>query len=135
MRSANAALFDPVGALMMATAVEKAAPAKPEMRLSRAIAAFEASLPHERRTLLHATKYQLQSSPPTHRDVRRLVSEMEKTTGKRCIGHYFVSFLETVRRCVVVREGAAGDDQNIVARGVWAIVRQTMLVSIVFMSG
>ena len=117
----------------MATALEKASPLKPEIRLGRAILDFEADLPSEQRTALHGTKSRLQASPPDQMEVMRLVSEMDKASGvvagKRCFGPRFTSFLEAVQRFAALGDVVVGGSQNIAACGVWALVRMTVLVS------
>src|ERR1700744_4961789 len=118
----------------MSDAVAKASRLKPEIRLAQAVSLFEADLPPEQKDALRDQKSQLQSSPPDQSDVMRLTSEFDKTSGivagRRCFGPRLTNFLDTVQQFAALGEVVVGGSQNLVACGVWMVVRISLLVGI-----
>lgn len=119
----------------MASALANAALLKPEIRLAQAVSRFEADLTIDQKTELHRVKHELQSSPPDHLDIMRLLGQMDRTAGlvagKQCFSPRFTSFLEGVQRFASIGDVVLGGSQNLIACGVWAVMRMTLLVSIV----
>jgi hypothetical protein len=118
----------------MSAAVANASRLKPEIRLAQAVSQFEADLTREQKDALRMQKSQLQCSPPDQSDVMRLTSEIDKTsgiaTGRRCFGPRLTSFLGAVQQFAALGDVVVGGSQNLVACGVWMVVRMSLLVSI-----
>jgi hypothetical protein len=119
----------------MSTAVAKASRLKPEIRLAQAVSQFEADLSVSEKRTLQAQKSLLQSSPPDQNDVMRLTSEIDKTSGivagRRCFGPRLMNFLQAVQQFAALGDVVIGGSQNLVACGVWMLIRMSLLVSIV----
>ena len=64
----------------------------------------------------------------------RLTSEIDKISGivpgRRCFGPRLTSFLDAVQQFAALGDVVVGGSQNLVACGVWMLVRMTLLVSI-----
>jgi hypothetical protein len=64
----------------------------------------------------------------------RLTSEFDKTSGivagRRCFGPRFTNVLEAVQQFAAVGEVVVGESQNLVACGVWMLVRISLLVGL-----
>lgn len=117
----------------MSTLLARAAPLKPEIRLTQAIAQFEVDLSDEQRADFNSTKRQSCHSPPDIHDVMRLTAEIDrrvagKVGGGRCFGTRLVSVLEAVQRFAALGDIVVGGSQNMIACGVWSLVRITLLV-------
>ena len=111
---------------------------KPEIRLAQAVSQFEATLSNDQKAAFRSHKSQLKSSPPGPGDVMRLTSEIDKTcgvaAGKRCFGPRLTNFLHAVQQFAALGDIVVGGSQNIVACSVWALVRMSLLVGILFIS-
>jgi hypothetical protein len=118
----------------MSAAVANASRLKPEIRLAQAVSQFEADLTSEQKDALRTQKSQLQCSPPDQSDVMRLTSEIDKTSGivagRRCFGPRLTSFLGAVQQFAALGDVVVGGSQNLIACGVWMVVRMSLLVSI-----
>jgi hypothetical protein len=118
----------------ISNAVAKASRLKPEIRLAQAVSLFEADLSRDQKDALRSQRPQLQSSPPDQSDVMRLTYEFDKTsgivTGKRCFGPRLTNFLDAVQQFAALGELVVGGSQNLVACGVWMLVRISLLVSV-----
>jgi hypothetical protein len=118
----------------MSTAVANAAPLKAEIRLAQAVSQFEADLPHKEKHTLQTQKLKLQSSAPDQRDVMRLTAQIDKASGivagRRCFGPRLTSFLDSVQQFAALGDVVVGGSQNLIACGVWMLVRMSLLVSI-----
>jgi hypothetical protein len=117
----------------MSTAIANASRLKPEIRLALAVSQFEADLSGEQKGALRTQKSQLQSSPPDHSDVMRLTSEIDKTSrivagSRRCVGTRLTNFLQAVQQFAALGDVIVGGSQNLVACGVWMLVRMSLLV-------
>jgi len=65
----------------------------------------------------------------------RLTAEIDlQTSGKfgggRCFGPRFINALQAVQHFASLGDIVVGGSQNIIACGVWALVRMTLLVSL-----
>ncbi|KAH7118972.1 hypothetical protein B0J11DRAFT_552234 [Dendryphion nanum] len=104
---------------------------KPEIRLAQAVSQFEACLSDEQKRNFRAHQSQLLNISPTHGDVMRLTAEidrrMSRDTKSRCVGPRFTSFLEGVQQFAALGDVVVGGSQNIVACGVWSLVRMSLL--------
>ncbi|KAJ4307507.1 hypothetical protein N0V84_012683, partial [Fusarium piperis] len=118
-------------------AVGFAAKLKPEIRLAQAISEFNASLSNNNQR----TRFKnLQSkSPPTPVDIIRLTEEINRDGAKahrswRPYGTRLVAILERMRQFAPVGDVLVGGSQNLIACGVWAVVRLSLETSLSFLS-
>ena len=121
----------------MSLALTKAAPLKPEVRLAQAISEFEASLSIQQKSTFRKIKSQSQSSAPTHGDVMRLTAEIDRQMSKKfsgqCFGPRFTNFLQGIQQFAALGDVVVGGSQNLIACGVWSLVRMSLLVGASFM--
>lgn len=106
----------------------------PELRLVDAISKFEASLSDEQKKEFRSSKSQSYHSPPGLNDVNRLTAELNlqisTKAGSRCYGPRFASFLQGVQQFASIADVTIGSSQNLLACGIWSLVRVSLLVSI-----
>jgi hypothetical protein len=118
----------------MSSVLVDAARLKPEIRLAQAISQFEADLSNEHKTTFRTLKSQALKSPPDTSDVMRLTAEMDrqmaKKAGGRCFGPRFTNFLQGVQQFAALGDVIVGGSQNMIACGVWSLVRMSLLVSV-----
>jgi hypothetical protein len=115
----------------MALIISSAARLKPELRLAEAVSQFEASLLSEHKTTFRAYRSQTLASPPDSTHVMRLTADIDRSqrVGTRCFGPRFTNFLHSVQQFAVLGDVIVGGSQNIIACGVWSLVRMSILVS------
>ena len=118
----------------MSSALAKASPLKPEIRLAQAVSEFEADLSNEQKATFRTLKSHSLSATPGPSDVMRLTAEVDrrisKRFGGRCFGPRFTNFLQGVQQFAALGDVVVGGSQNLVACGVWSLVRMSFLVSI-----
>jgi hypothetical protein len=106
---------------------------KPEIRLAQAVSQFEADLSDKQKIAFRTLKSQSRNSPPNPSDVMRLTAEidcqMSRKAGRRCFGPRFTNFLQGVQQFAALGDVVVGGSQNLIACGVWALVRMSLLVS------
>ena len=111
----------------------KASSLKPEIRLAQAVSEFEADLSNEQKSAFRTLKSQSITKTPGPHDVLRLTAEvdrrMSKKFGNQCFGPRLTSFLEGVQRFAALGYVVVGGSQNLVACGVWSVVRMSLLAS------
>ena len=116
----------------MSKALARAPRLSPHDRLDHAVSEFEASLSGEQRLRFNKGK-----SPPTPSDVMKLSEEvgihMSQKFGGRCFGPRFTNFLQGVQQFAALGDILIGGSQNLIACGVWSLVRMALLVSISFL--
>ena len=115
----------------MALIVGSAGQLKPEARLGQAVVQFEASLTKEQKASFEAGRIHAQSSPPSVSDVMQLTAEIDFQThkaGRRCFGLRMTKILESVQQFASIGDVIVGGSQNLIACGVWSLVRVTLLV-------
>jgi hypothetical protein len=113
----------------MAMIVSNAARLKPEIRLAEAISLFEVGLTSAQKVELRNSRAQSLKKAPDSSDVMRLTADIDRQTkGKRCFGPRFTSFLGTVQQFAALGDVIVGGSQNIIACGVWSLVRMSILV-------
>jgi hypothetical protein len=121
-------------ATVMSKALAKASSLKPEIRLAQAVSEFEASLTQEQKTTFRTLKSQLVSTAPTPTDVMRLTAEVDRRVSKKfsgqCFGPRFTNFLQGVQQFAALGDVVVGGSQNLIACGVWSLVRMSLLVGI-----
>ncbi|KFX88299.1 hypothetical protein V490_07728 [Pseudogymnoascus sp. VKM F-3557] len=106
---------------------------KPEIRLAQAVSQFEADLSREQKVTFRNYRSQSQDAPPDPRDVMQLTAEFDhrvsnKTGGGRCFGPRLTNFLQSVQQFAALGDIILGGSQNILACGVWSLVRMSLLV-------
>ncbi|KAK8128957.1 hypothetical protein PG984_010065 [Apiospora sp. TS-2023a] len=115
----------------MSRALSQAAKLKAEIRLAQAVSEFEAGLQDDAKREFSRSKNQTIASPPTIKGVMQLTAEIDYTTrdaGSRCYGPRLMKTLECVQQFASIGDVIIGGSQNIVACGVWTIVRTTLLL-------
>ena len=115
----------------MATIIAKAARLKPEIRLAEAISQFEGSLSSHEKAFFRNERAQACLSSPSMADVMRLTAQIDRgMPGKssRCFGPRFTNFLSSVQQFAALGDVIVGGSQNIIACGVWSLVRMSILV-------
>ena len=112
---------------------------KPEIRLAQAVSQFEADLSDEQKSTYRALKAQSLNSPPEPSDVMRITAQIDRQmsnkVGNRCFGPRFTNFLQGVQQFAALGDVVVGGSQNIVACGVWSLVRMSLLVSVLTFDG
>lgn len=116
----------------MSLIISNAARLKPEIRLAEAVSQFEASLSADQKTIFHDQRARSLKSPPDTNDVMRVTAEIDRCVsgkaGKRCFGPRFTNFLQGVQQFAALGDVVVGGSQNIIACGVWSLVRMSLLV-------
>lgn len=117
----------------MSFALSKAAPLKAEIRLAQAVSQFEADLPCDKKADFRSQKSKTCKNPPGVQDVMYLTAKIDwetsrKTGGGRCFGPRFTNVLQAVQQFAALGDVIVGGSQNIIACGVWSLVRMTLLV-------
>ncbi|XP_014553664.1 hypothetical protein COCVIDRAFT_40310 [Bipolaris victoriae FI3] len=115
----------------MSSALAKASPLKPEIRLVQAISEFEADLSHEQKSMFRTQRSQSLLKPPSPHDIMQLTAEVDRRTSQKfsnaCFGPRFTSFLHGVQQFATLGDIIIGGSQNLVACGVWSLVRMSLL--------
>lgn len=116
----------------MSDVISKVSRLKPEIRLAQAVSNFEADLSSEQKNVFHFYRSQSLQSPPDLCDVMRLTAEIDRRAsgkvGGRCFGPRFTSFLQVVQQFSALGDIIVGGSQNVIACGVWALLRMSLLV-------
>lgn len=121
----------------MALALATSARLKPEVRLAQAVSEFEADLTTQQKIQFSSYKQRVHQCPPGISDVMRLTAEIDqktclKVSRSRCYGPRFTNFLQAVQQFVDLGDIIVGGSQNLIACGVWSLVRLSLLVGIYF---
>ena len=116
----------------MALAIRTASKLKPEIRLAQAVSQFEADLSPQEKRELHTYRQQMSKDPPNPSDVMRLTAQIDRLASRkgcrRCFGPRFTNFLQAVQHFAALGDVIVGGSQNIIACGVWSLVRTSLLV-------
>ena len=114
----------------MSLILSTAGPLKPEIRLAQAVSQFEASLSDGQKVAFRNQRTQSLQSPPSTRDVMRMTAEIDASqkAGGRCFGPRFTKFLHGAQQFAALGDVLVGGSQNLVACGVWSVVRMCLLV-------
>ncbi|OCL01989.1 hypothetical protein AOQ84DRAFT_328059, partial [Glonium stellatum] len=123
----------------MSVVLARASRLKPEIRLAQAISAFEADLSSAQKATLRTYKSQSLNSPPDVSDVMQLTAEIDsyasgKAAGRRCFGPRLTNFLQAVQQYAALGDIIIGGSQNLIACGVWSLVRMSLLLIVNFSS-
>lgn len=121
----------------MSGALAKASSLKPEIRLAQAVSEFEADLSNEQKSTFQRLRSQSLSTTPSPRDVMQLTAQVDRHTFKKfssaCFGPRFTNFLHGVQQFAALGDVVVGGSQNMLACGVWSLVRMSLLVSFLFL--
>ena len=104
---------------------------KPEIRLAQAVSEFEATLSGKQKVEFQTIRSQARESPPDISDVMRLTAEVDRAAsrkGRRCFGPRLTNVLQAVQQFASLGDIIIGGSQNLIACGVWSLVRTTLLV-------
>ncbi|KAF2793318.1 hypothetical protein K505DRAFT_277134, partial [Melanomma pulvis-pyrius CBS 109.77] len=122
----------------MSVILSSASRLKPEIRLGQAISEFEADLSDEQKTSFRTYRSQSLNSPPDLSDVMRLTAEIDRRAsgkvGGRCFGPRFTNFLQIVQQFAALGDVVVGGSQNMIACGVWSLVRMSLLTIVNYSS-
>jgi hypothetical protein len=117
----------------MSSSLAIASPLKPEIRLAQAVSEFEADLSSEQKANFRTQRSQSTTTQPGSGDVMRLTAEVDRQIsrqyGGQCFGPRFTYFLQGVQQFAALGDVVVGGSQNLVACGVWSLVRMSILVS------
>ncbi|KAH6860628.1 hypothetical protein BKA58DRAFT_414063 [Alternaria rosae] len=115
----------------MALTFSKAGPLKPEIRLAQAVSQFEASLSAGQKDAFRSQREQAMKSSPSTMDVMRITAEIDNSrkVGERCFGTRFTKFLHGAQQFASLGDVVVGSSQNVVACGVWAVIRMSLLAT------
>ncbi|KAE8553987.1 hypothetical protein EYB25_002525 [Talaromyces marneffei] len=116
----------------MALALAMSARLKPEIRLAQAVSEFEADLTMEQKLRFNSCRAQVHKTPPEIHDVMQLTAEIDqkispKVGRGRCYGPRLTNFLQGVQQFVGLGDILVGGSQNLVACGVWSLVRMSLM--------
>lgn len=105
---------------------------KPEIRLAQAISEFSTALSPKYAV---AFKIFLSQSRPTPQDIIRLTEELNRDgarshKGCRPFGTRLIDILQRVQVFIGIGDILIGGSQNIIACGVWAVVRVSLQVGL-----
>lgn len=119
----------------MSNVLANASRLKPEIRLAQAVSQFDADLSSDQKATLRTYRSQIQDDPPGPSDVMRLTAEIDRRTtgrmgGGRCFGPRMTNFLYGVQQFAAIGDVLIGGSQNLIACGVWSLVRLSLLVSV-----
>ncbi|CAG7561108.1 unnamed protein product [Fusarium equiseti] len=113
----------------VSSAVGFTAKLKPEIRLAQAISEFKASLQNKNQRARFKNLHS--QSPPSPDEVIRLTEEINRDGARthrswRPYGTRLVAILERMRQFAPIGDVLVGGSQNLIACGVWAVVRLSL---------
>ncbi|KAL2822219.1 ankyrin repeat-containing domain protein [Aspergillus cavernicola] len=113
----------------MSTALTKAARLKPEIRLGQAVSEFQVNLSSLEKATFRSQQTNACKNPPDIRDVMQLTAELNRCTGAhgQCFGPRVTSILRAVQQFASLGDIVVGGSQNLLACGVWSVVRLTLV--------
>ena len=118
----------------MSVMLANASRLKSEIRLAQAVSQFEADLSSEQKNTFRTYRSQSLHTPPDSSDVMRLTAEIDRRAsgkvGGRCFGPRLTNFLQAVQIFAALGDIVVGGSQNIIACGVWSLLRMSLLVSV-----
>jgi ankyrin repeat domain-containing protein 50 len=118
----------------MSVVLSNASRLKPNIRLAQAVSQFEADLSSEQKATFRTYRSQPRDSPPDPNDVMRLTAEIDRHAsgkiGRRCFGPRLTNFLQAVQQFAALGDIIVGGSQNLIACGVWSLVRMSLLVGV-----
>jgi ankyrin repeat domain-containing protein 50 len=123
----------------MALILPHAGRLKPEIRLAQAVSEFEAALSKEQKAEFRTSRSTALKAPPSISDVMRITAQVDlkasrRVSGGRCFGPRLTNLLQAVQQFASLGDVIIGGSQNLVACGVWAVVRMALMVKFPFLS-
>lgn len=116
----------------MSAALSHASRLKPDIRLAQAISEFKANLSNDQKITLNTYESQSRSSQPELSDVMQFTAELDRRAsgniGRKCFGPRLTNFLQAIQQYAALGDVVIGGSQNILACGIWALARMTLLV-------
>ena len=113
----------------MSTALQKAGPLKPEIRLAQAIFEYESILSEVEKSTFQALHSAL---APTVTDVMRLTSEIDAENSRRrrrCVGPRLTNILQSIQQFTTIPDTIIGAAQSQIACAVWGVAKTTLLMA------
>ena len=106
----------------------------PEARLRRAISEFQQQLSGSEKGRFQSLQITANRSSPEIADVMRVTAELNhevqfKMSHSQCFGPRVTNVLESAQQFVSIGDVIVGGSQNLIACGIWAVVRFTLQVS------
>jgi len=123
----------------MALVLSKVSTLKAELRLAQAISEFEKELATEQKAAFRTARNASTRAPPDYHDVMRVTEEIDRNAAallnsRRCFGPRVTNVLHAVQQFAALGDVIIGGSQNILACGVWSLVRMTLLTAVKFSS-
>lgn len=123
----------------MAVVLAKASTLKAEVRLGQAISEFQTVLSTEQKKAFRTAIEASTREPPGLQDVIRVTEEIDRTAAallrsRRCFGPRVTNVLHSIQQFAALGDVIVGGSQNILACGVWTLVRMTLLTAARFSS-
>ncbi|KAF4761640.1 hypothetical protein N7455_001641 [Penicillium solitum] len=120
----------------MSQALTAAARLKPEIRLAQAVSEFEADLSGEQKAAFRNNRAKTIQSSPNTQDVMRLAADIDRASGQngRCLGPRLMNLLQAVQKFAALGDVIVGGSQNLIACGIWTIVRTSLQLLTTFSS-
>lgn len=106
---------------------------KPAIRLAQAVSEYEADLSRSQKEEFNHHRARACEKPPSIQDVMQITANIDEQLSSkirgRCLGTRTVNFLQCVQQFTSLGDIVVGGSQNLVASGVWALVRTSLTVS------
>lgn len=123
----------------MSLVLSKVSTLKAELRLAQAISEFQKDLSTEQKAAFCRTRDSSARTPPDYQDVMRLTEEIDRNASRllksrRCFGTRFTNILHAIQQFAALGDVIVGGSQNIMACGVWSLVRMTLLTVVNYSS-
>ncbi|KAJ5274885.1 hypothetical protein N7497_005493 [Penicillium chrysogenum] len=109
---------------------------KPDVRLAQAVSQFEAELSNEQKASFRAWRTKSIESPPGIQDVMQLTAEIDRVSEKRrrCLGPRLMNVLQATQQFAALGDIIVGGSQNLLACGVWSVMRISLQLVLDFSS-
>ncbi|KAL2803164.1 ankyrin repeat-containing domain protein [Aspergillus granulosus] len=115
----------------MSTALVKVGRLKPEIRLGQAISEFQTDLSTMQKAQFRSHQTKATTTPLEIRDVMQLTAEINRHRPHgRCFGPRLTNVLEAVQQFAALGDIVLGGTQNLLACGVWSLLRMTLLSAV-----
>ena len=115
----------------MATSLTRIGKLTPEVQLAQAVSEFEAILTLDEKTVLRNLK---SKHHPDTIDIVRLTAEIDRSSqlSRKCVGTRFANVLRAIQAFTSIGDMVVGGSQNMMASGLWASVRFTLQVGMLY---
>ena len=109
---------------------------KPDVRLAQAVSQFESELSNEQKATFRTWRTKSIESPPGIQDVMQLTAEIDRVSEKprRCLGPRLMNVLQATQQFAALGDIIVGGSQNLLACGVWSVVRISLQLVLSFSS-